>query len=208
VMRHWVSTNRLDMRISSRLPSSLRRGGWHSSGSGIRSFILAALVFLLSGTASLWGQEGRPEDAGAGQGAASGPVRISRPANLRSPFASGADPSGSPQSSTASAGWWLGSAGIALALAVCGAVCVAARKYLPQPSSGLVHVVGRVSLSSRHSIFLVRAGQRTLLIGTGAQGAPALLGELGEDECLDGPLTGASGRRAAPRLDVRLGEDE
>ena len=33
---------------------------------------------------------------------------------------------------------------------------------------------------ARHSIFVVRAGRRSLLIGTGAQGAPTLLGELTE----------------------------
>ena len=65
-------------------------------------------------------------------------------------------------------------------LAVCGAICVAARKFRPQDSAGLVQVVGRVSLTPRHSIFVVRAGQRRLLIGTGAQGAPTLLGELTE----------------------------
>ena len=83
-----------------------------------------------------------------------------------------------------------------LALAVCGAVCVAARKYWPQESSGLVRVVGRVSLSPRHSIYLVRAGQRILLIGTGTQGAPALLGESGRG----GRRIGGAGGERTPGL--------
>ena len=65
-----------------------------------------------------------------------------------------------------------GFGGITLVLAVCGAICVAARKYWPRESVGSLRVVGRVSLSSRHSIYLVRAGERVLLIGTGSQGAP------------------------------------
>jgi flagellar biogenesis protein FliO len=61
------------------------------------------------------------------------------------------------------------------------ALCLAARKPWPRDNAGLLRVVGRVPLSPRHSIYLVRAGERTLLIGTGAQGAPTLLGELGVD---------------------------
>ena len=106
------------------------------------------------------------------------------------------------RASASSRGWWLGSTGIALVLAICGAICVAARKYRPQDSAGLVQVVGRVSLTPRHSIFVVRAGQRSLLIGTGAQGAPTLLGELTEaDQAGD---QGRAGRRSvASRSEAR-----
>jgi hypothetical protein len=207
-MGHRMCANCRDMPISPRPFSSPRKGGKPSTSSGLCPFIVTAVVFLLSGTASLRGQEGGPAEAAEGQGGEPSPVRISRPSTLRSPFAPGIESSGRPSGSAASAGWWLSSAGIALVLAACGAVCVASRRYWAQPSSGPVHVVGRVSLSPRHSIYVVRAGRRTLLIGTGAQGAPSLLGELGEDECSDGPTSGASGRRTAPRLDIRLGEDE
>jgi flagellar biogenesis protein FliO len=98
--------------------------------------------------------------------------------------------------------------GIALALAAFGAVCLATRKSWPRESSGLVHVVGRVPLSPKHSIYLVRAGERTLLIGTGAQGAPTLLAELGENEGLDGQSARAAVRSTSSRVDIRLGEDE
>jgi flagellar biogenesis protein FliO len=127
--------------------------------------------------------------------------------------------------SPGSGGWWMGSVGIALVLAICGAICVVARKYWHQESAGLVHVVGRVSLSPRHSIFLIRAGQRVLLIGTGTQGAPTLLGELTEaDQAEDSAdpgrpptssLTVRVGRpfeaasvRTTPGVDIRLGDEE
>ena len=76
-----------------------------------------------------------------------------------------------------------------------------------------MQVVGRVSLSPKHSIYMVRAGQRTLLIGTGSQGAPALLGVLDEDGAVEEPAEGtpglqASSRRSTPRVDLRLGEEE
>jgi hypothetical protein len=123
-----------------------------------------------------------------------------------------------------SSGWWLGSAGIALVLVVCGAICVAARKYRPQDSTAAIRVVGRVSLSPKHSIFLVKAGPRILLIGTGSQGAPNLLGELFDDEpsqpapgSARGDLptdfpeirsVGSADFRISRGLDVRLGEQE
>jgi hypothetical protein len=122
-----------------------------------------------------------------------------------------------------STGWWFGSAGIALVLAVCGGVCVAARKYLPPSTSPRLKVVGRVSLSAKHSIHLLRADGRILLIGTGPQGAPSYLGDLdelpSETQDLDKvpaprshatPMDGSS-RAEVPakrlRLDVRVGDD-
>jgi hypothetical protein len=75
-------------------------------------------------------------------------------------------------------GWWLGMGGVALALAICGAIGIAARRLSPRAVTGAVQVVGRVSLSPKHTVYLLRVGQRVLLIGAGAQGAPALLGEL------------------------------
>jgi hypothetical protein len=94
----------------------------------------------------------------------------------------------------ASAAWWLSSAGIAAVLAACGAICIAARKHWPQGSTAALRIVGRMSLSPRHSIVLVQAGPRTLMIGLGPQSAPAILGEL--------PTEAASG------VDIRLGDDE
>jgi hypothetical protein len=96
---------------------------------------------------------------------------------------------GEPQAeATPTGGWWLGTAGIALALAVCGGISVAARRgwRLPQvKSSGVLRVVGRTSLSPRHFVYLLRAGDRVLILGTGPQGAPSLLGELTDPDELE-----------------------
>ncbi len=131
-------------------------------------------------------------------------IRVPRPSSHLSRFNSGASSSSLATPAPGSSGWWLSSVGITLVLVVCGALCVAARKYRPQGSTGLVQVVGRVSLSPRHSIFLVRAGPRVLLIGTGAQGAPALLGELtGTSEPDRAPVASSM-----PGVDLRLGDEE
>jgi len=74
--------------------------------------------------------------------------------------------------------WWLGMGGMALALAICGAIIIAARRFSPRVANGAIQVVGRVSLSPKHTVYLLRVGQRVLLVGAGPQGAPALLGEL------------------------------
>jgi flagellar biogenesis protein FliO len=78
-----------------------------------------------------------------------------------------------------SGGWWFGTAGIALALALFGAISLASRRFLPQAGSGgFLGVVGRASLSPKHTVYLLRVGQRVLILGAGTQGAPTLLGEL------------------------------
>jgi flagellar protein FliO/FliZ len=152
-----------------------------------------------------------------------GSIRVPRASNERSLFSHGAHPSDVPARSPAAAGWWMGSTAIALALALCGAACAAARKYWPQNSTGMVRVVGRVSLSPRQSIFLVRVGRRVILIGAGGQGAPTLLGELSEteqtedqDEATDpdpssfpglaGLPAPSAGRRTGTGPDRRLGD--
>ena len=81
-------------------------------------------------------------------------------------------------SSTSSGGWWLGTAGIALALAAVGGISFGLRKFLPKSETGPLRVIGRTSLSPRHSVYLLRAGDRVLIVGTGPQGSPTLLGEM------------------------------
>jgi flagellar biogenesis protein FliO len=84
-----------------------------------------------------------------------------------------------------SGGWWLGTAGIALVLAVCGGISLAARRGWPQArAGGVLRVVGRTSLSPRHTVHLLGVGERVLIVGTGPQGAPTLLGELTDPEDL------------------------
>jgi flagellar protein FliO/FliZ len=82
-------------------------------------------------------------------------------------------------------GWWLGTTGMALALAVCGGIGVAARRGWPRlQAGGVLRVVGRTSLSPRHTVHLLSVGDRVLIVGTGPQGAPSLLGELSDPDDL------------------------
>ena len=113
------------------------------------------------------------------------------PAPGRSPRAGGA--------AGVTSGWWLGTTGVVLALALFGAGSVAARRFLPRADAGptAMRVVGRVNLTPRHSVALLRVGDRTLILGTGPQGPPALLGEWPEPDLAP----------AAPGLDVRIGDD-
>lgn len=92
-------------------------------------------------------------------------------------------------SSASSGGWWFGTAGIALALAVFGGVSLAAKRLRPLDQGGTLRVVGQVVLGPRHAVHLLRAGDRTLVIGTGPRGAPALLGEWSDPIKPEGPAT-------------------
>jgi flagellar biogenesis protein FliO len=65
-----------------------------------------------------------------------------------------------------------------MVLAAGGAAAIAARRLGPRAPAGAVQVVGRVSLSPRHSVFLVKVGRRVLVVGAGPQGPPALIAEL------------------------------
>jgi hypothetical protein len=80
--------------------------------------------------------------------------------------------------SASTGGWWLGTAGIALLLAAFGGISLASRRFLPRRDAGPLQVVGRVALSSKQAVCLLRAGERILIIGTGTTGSPTLLGEL------------------------------
>ncbi len=80
--------------------------------------------------------------------------------------------------SAGSDGWWSGKACAALALTVCGLIAVAARRRGPRSPAAAVQVVGRVSLSPKHAVYLLRVGRRVLVVGAGPQGPPALITEL------------------------------
>lgn len=147
----------------------------------------------------------------------SGRVRAEPATEARRPFpargSSAGSRAGSPEGS---GGWWLGTAGIALGLALCGGISVASKRYLPpRPGTGSLRVIGRASLSPRQAVYLLEVGERILIVGAGAQGPPALLGELTD------PADRArfvSPRRTAapasatttsvPRFDQRIGDDE
>jgi flagellar biogenesis protein FliO len=71
-------------------------------------------------------------------------------------------------------------AGITLVLALCGGVAAAARRLSSQGPAGVIRVVSRVSISPKHSVYLLRVGRRVLLVGAGPQGPPSLISELDE----------------------------
>ncbi|MDB5351253.1 MAG: flagellar biosis protein [Planctomycetota bacterium] len=98
---------------------------------------------------------------------------ISRPDSSARP---GAHPS------PTSGGFWIGTGGIAVALAAFGAIGLGAKKLRPGAEAGPLKVIGRTVLSPRHSVYLLRAGDRILIVGAGSQGPPSLLGELTEAE--------------------------
>jgi hypothetical protein len=113
-----------------------------------------------------------------------------------------------------SQGWWTGTAAMVVILGAAGVLCIAARRQAEAATGGRLRVLGRVGLPPKHAVFLVKAGGRTLLIGTGPQGAPSLLGELDEDDeepaatvARNDPATRpARPIHVAPqRIDVRLG---
>lgn len=79
-----------------------------------------------------------------------------------------------------SGGWWTGGASIVVALAAFGGLTYVAKRWGigSVGETDFLRVVGKTSLSPRHTVFVVKAQDRTLLIGIGPQGPPALLGEL------------------------------
>lgn len=139
-----------------------------------------------------------------------GSSSVRRPFPTRDEVASGlrrapARPGGT---GTVTGGWWLGTGTAALALAVCGWASVAAKRYRPGGVAGAagLRVVGRTSLSPRHTVYLLQAGDRVLIVGTGPQGPPSLLGEMPGDTAPAAP--GFDDDPGAPRrLDLRLGDD-
>jgi hypothetical protein len=77
----------------------------------------------------------------------------------------------------ATGGWWMGTAGVVVALSLFGAISMASRRLLPGRGPGPFEVLARASLSPKHTVHLLRAGDRMLIVGTGPQGPPAILGE-------------------------------
>lgn len=79
------------------------------------------------------------------------------------------------------------------AAALCFALLKALRERGVARGEGPVHVVQRVALEPRKALYVVRAGDKTLLIGCADGAAPALLAELGEGGAAGEP-PGAAGR--------------
>ncbi|MHB1562341.1 MAG: flagellar biosynthetic protein FliO, partial [Isosphaeraceae bacterium] len=76
--------------------------------------------------------------------------------------------------------WRPWSAGVAIALATCGAIALASRRRGTRTAPVELQVVGRASLTPKHGVYVVRVGRRVLVVGAGPQGPPSLLTELDE----------------------------
>lgn len=114
-----------------------------------------------------------------------GPARVLPSASIpaRHPVdRSGTSPRDGASRSGSSSGYWLGLVGIAVVLGGVGACRVGVKRLIPAGEAGALNlkVIGRASLSPRHTVYLLRAGDRVLIVGAGSQGAPSLLGELTE----------------------------
>ena len=97
-------------------------------------------------------------------------------------------PGGSIRGPGASSGGSLfGVSAAALALGGLGAGSLVLKKWRPSPESGTLRVVGRVALSPKQAVYLLKAGDRILILGTGGQGPPALLGEMPAEAAAPGP---------------------
>jgi hypothetical protein len=129
------------------------------------------------------GHAAPPAGSGASDARAGPPDRARTPRLMGFPWSRN-DPGGPRPSG--SGGWWSGTAWLALVLAVCGGIAAAARRLGPRATAGVVQVVGRVSLSPKHSVYLLRVGRRVLVVGAGPQGPPALITEL-DDVAQDPP---------------------
>ena len=139
------------------------------------------LAVMLTASPARAGAEDGERRPPAGSGSESTATDAARTDRARRPGSSGfpwpgRDPGGM-RSAGADAGW-SGMACLALVLAACGVVAVAARRLGPRAAAGAVQVVGRVSLSPKHSVYLLRVGQRVLVVGAGPQGPPALIAEV------------------------------
>ena len=106
-------------------------------------------------------------------------------------------------SAGASSGWWWSTAGVATILALAGWASLAGRKFLPKTvaNSRGMKVVGRTSLSPKHSVYLLQVGERVLIVGTGPQGAPSLLGELDPREALTKARPATAAPPSTPHID-------
>jgi hypothetical protein len=113
-------------------------------------------------------------------------------------------------SSRSASGWWIGTAGIALALATFGAISLASRRMPTGRGSGPFEVMARASLSPKHTVYLMRAGDQMLILGTGPQGPPALLGEWTGPLELRRPAERRQARSASasPAIDEPIGAEQ
>ena len=92
---------------------------------------------------------------------------------------------------------WLGPAAITLVLAACGAASLLLKRTAARVDAARMRVVGRASITPRHSLALVQIGDRVLIVGHGPDGPPALLGEIDDPDEIERLLESpGAGRRA------------
>ena len=104
-----------------------------------------------------------------------------QPPTSRFPTSRSDAESRAPVSSTSS--WWLLPLGLVLAAGAWGGISLSTRKNLPaRKSPASLELLGRVSVGPRQSVCLVRVADQVLILGTGPQGPPTLLGELAEPD--------------------------
>ena len=72
-------------------------------------------------------------------------------------------------------------------------------------AAAAVRVLARVPLESRKSLYVIRAGDRVLLIGTGEAGPPTLLAELDPSSVIEGREASGSGSSSGPGSDSGSG---
>ena len=121
---------------------------------------------------------------------------------------------GSATKGQTGSGWWIGPVGIAAALAVVGGISLASKRFGLNfgltAEQGPIRVVGQTRLSSKQSVFLVRVGERVLILGTGPGGPPTALGEVTDPGELTRLIPGRAVRAKLPTtsFDRRIGGDE
>jgi hypothetical protein len=137
--------------------------------SSVRSLAAAGAILALAAAAQAREERREPPPAAiAARGADSQRLALRRPAP------------GLSRGPGGTSSIWGPTAGLALAVAVAGWAGWAARraKGAAGRESALVQVIGRTHLSPKHAVYLLRAGDRVLIVGAGAGGSPTLLGEI------------------------------
>lgn len=84
-----------------------------------------------------------------------------------------------PGAEAPSRAWWLAPLAMSMAVLALGGLSWAARRWrlVPEPSEGRLSIVARTTLSSRHAVYMIKSGDRLLVLGTGPAGPPSLLAD-------------------------------
>lgn len=177
-MRRAFNDPRACRGRAKRLPASWRMP-WQ------RAIDALVLTVIACGSAAASPADGgRPEPGGGSPPAVEreSPARPDRPPTARitgfGPFRADINESRSTIGSLDR--WRPWSAGVAIALATCGAIALASRRRSPRSAPVELQVVGRASLTPKHGVYVLRVGRRVLVVGAGPQGPPSLITELDE----------------------------